>query len=344
MKTCTQCHATYPDETAKCASDGAPLVELDVWPDGTVVGGKYRILSRLGQDVVCAVYKAFHLKSHQFRTLKVMSQHLAGNEGFVKIFEQDAQQRKKLRHPNVARVEEVDEDEIGRPFIVMEYVEGLSLREVIQRYSPLPPPRVCAIARQVASGLEAVHAMGTVHRDVKPDSIFLVQGPGSEKVKLLGLGTPKLKEALLGDRFRTSPEAVIGTLQYLSPEQALGQLGAELDGRSDLYSLGVIMYQMLTDKLPFQAITAADWMMAHIQGIPTPIRVAHADLAIPDVLTNLVMACLQKNREARPASARDLVREIQHVEKEIDRMERARLAAPGPRGRHKSHGWKFWKG
>jgi hypothetical protein len=85
-------------------------------------------------------------------------------------------------------------------------------------------------------------------------------------------------------------------------------------------------------------------MMAHIQGIPTPIRVAHADLAIPDVLTNLVMACLQKNREARPASARDFVREIQHVEKEIDRMERARLAAPGPRGRHKSHGWKFWKG
>jgi serine/threonine-protein kinase len=320
-----------------------PLLELDAWPEGTVVDGKYRILAWLAQDAVCAVYKAFHLKSNQFRTLKVMSRHLASDPGFVKIFQRDAHQRKKLRHPNVARVEDIDETEDGRPFMVMEYVDGLSLREVIDRYSPLPPQRACSIARQVAAGLVAAHAAGMVHRDIKPGSIFLVQGPGSEKVKLLGLGIPKLREALLGDRFRTSPEAVIGTFQYLSPEQALGQLGDELDGRSDLYALGVIMYEMLTRELPFQATTAADWMMAHIQGNPIPIRVAHADLAIPDVLTHLVMECLQKNRVARPASARDFIREIEQVEKELDRIEKDRLDGQQGMGHHKPAGWKFWK-
>ena len=343
MKTCSQCHATYPDDIAECPADAMPLVELDAWPDGTVIDGKYRILARLGQDVVCAVYKAFHLKSDQFCTLKVMSRHLVSIPGFVKMFQQDAQQRKKLRHPNVARVEEIEESEDGRPFIVMEYVDGLSLREAINRYAPLPPLRACAIARQVAAGLGAAHALGMVHRDIKPESILLIQGPGSEKVKLLGLGIPKLREALLGDRFRTSPEAVIGTFQYLSPEQALGQLGDELDGRSDLYSLGVIMYQMLTAELPFHATTAADWMTSHIQGNPIPIRVAHADLAIPDILTNVVMECLQKNRVARPASARDFIRELAAVEKEIDRIEMARLDARQGPGDHPSPGWKFWK-
>ena len=343
MKTCSQCHATYPDDLGECPSDSTPLVELDAWPEGTVVDGKYRIVARLGQDVVCAVYKAFHIKSRQFRTLKVMSQHLASDRDFVKIFQLDAQQRKKLRHPNVARVVEIDECEDGRPFIVMEYVDGLSLRGVIDRYAPLPPLFACAIARQVAAGLAAAHALGIVHRDIKPEGIFLVKGAGRERVKLLGLGMPNLREALLGDRFRTSPDAVIGTFQYMSPEQALGQLGDELDGRSDLYSLGVIMYQMLTRELPFQATRAADWMIAHIQGTPISIRFAHADLAIPDVLTDLVMACLQKNREERPRSARDFIREIQRVEKEINRIEKDRRDALKTRGHRKSHGWKFWE-
>jgi serine/threonine-protein kinase len=117
-----------------------------------------------------------------------------------------------------------------------------------------------------------------------------------------------------------------------------------LDGRADLYSLGVIMYQMLTGWLPFQATTPADWMMAHIQEVPTPIRVAHAKLAIPDALTDLVMRCLDKNRESRPASARDFIREVEQVEKEIDQTVIAGKAAPKTREPRKvSSGWKFWK-
>ena len=182
-----------------------------------------------------------------------------------------------------------------------------------------------------------------VHRDVTPESIYVLDGPGSEKIKLLGLGIARLQEALLGDRFRTSPEAVIGTFQYLSPEQALGQLGDNLDGRADLYSLGVVMYQMLTGELPFQANTAADWMLAHIEGIPTPIRVAHAHLAIPDVLIELVAQCMKKNPAHRPPSARQLIRAIEYAEKEIGRTEKGKQATSETPGQRKSPVWKFWK-
>jgi serine/threonine-protein kinase len=343
MKTCPQCHTTHPDELAVCPSDGAPLVEPAAWPEGTVIKGQYRILAKIGQDVICTHYKALLLESEQFCSLNVMSWGLAGDPGFVKLFEQDALQRKKLHHANVSHVEGIGESEDGRPFIVMEYVAGQSLKRYIEQEAPFAPRRACALAKQVAAGLEAAHALGMIHRDVKPESIYLLDGPGGEKIKLLGLGIAKLQEALLGDRFRTSPEAVIGTFQYLSPEQALGKLGKELDGRADLYSLGVVMYQMLTRELPLQATSPADWMMAHILETPTPIRVAHADLAIPDALNALVMRCLRKNRDLRPHNAQDFIREIERVEKEIDSSEKAPPAAPETPEPRKSPGWKFWK-
>lgn len=343
MKICPQCHTTHAQDSFVCPNDLTALVECEIWPEGAVVQGKYRILAQLGQDIAGTVYKALQLKHQQYCTLKVMNRDLAADPEFVKLFTADALQRKKLRHTNVARVEGIDESDDGRPFIVMEYVEGRNLQEIIQQDSPLAPLRACAIAKQVAAGLEAAHALGVVHRDIKPESIFLLGGNRGESVKLLGFGISKLKEALLGDRFRTSPEAVIGTFQYLSPEQALGKLGDEMDGRADLYSLGVIMYQMATGELPFQANTAADWMIAHIQGTPIPIRVAHAHLAIPDVFADLVAQCLRKNPEERPASARHLIRELELVEKEIARIEKAKQTAPQTPGHHKSPGWKFWK-
>jgi len=343
MKTCPQCHTLFSDEVGNCPHDNTPLVESVAWPEGAVIAGKYRILSRLGQDIACTVYKALQLKTEEPRTLKVLNDELASDPDFVGLFEQDALARKKIKHPNVARVEGIDAADDGRPFIVMEYVDGASLREIMQRDAPISPSRTCAIARQVAAGLEAAHALGVVHRDVKPESIFLSGANGGEKVKLLGLGISGLKEALVGNRFRSSPEAVIGTFQYLSPEQALGKTGEEVDGRADLYSLGVIMYQMLTGESPFKATTAADWMMAHIQGIPTPIRVAYAKLAIPDALIDLVTYCMKKDPAERPASARDLVRAIEYVEKEIERLGKVSAAPPKKSPRQKSSGWKFWK-
>jgi len=345
MRTCPRCQATYSDDLAVCPDDRTPLAEPAPWAEGTIIEGKYRVVARIGQDVICTVYKAAEINSQKLRSLHVMSWGLSRDPGFVKLFQQDALQRRRLRHANISRVEGIGASNDGRPFMVMEYVAGQSLKRYLELEGPFPPLRACAIARQVAAALDAAHALHMIHRDVKPESIYLLDGPG-ERVQLLGLGISKLREALLGDRFRTSPEAVIGTFQYLSPEQALGHLGDQLDGRADLYALGVVMYQMLTCDLPFRATSAADWMMAHIQGAPASIRVAHADLSIPDSLIDVVMRCLQKSRDMRPASARRFIHELQRVERDIGGNENANPSATGSTAaetRETSSGWRFWK-
>jgi serine/threonine protein kinase len=368
MKTCPNCHAVYPNHFAVCPRDATPLAEAQDWSEGTVIRAKYRILSKVGQGGMGAVYKALHTKFDQLRALKVMSGDLAADTDFVKRFEREAVLMSRLQHPNVVRVDDIDESEDGRPFIVMEFVEGQSLRQVIQQEGPLAPLRVCSIAKQAAAGLEAAHLLGMVHRDVKPENIVLVGTVEGEKAKVLDFGIAKLKEARLGDGLRTATGIIVGTPQYLSPEQAMGKRSEELDGRSDLYSLGLVMYQMLTSELPFQADSAAGWMLVRLQEPPRPIRSARPDLAIPEALANLVMRCLEKDRDLRPANARELIREIERAEEEIRRSgkpvvpsattvaapmpppaEPATVAKPRPETAPKptatsrwARGWRFW--
>jgi hypothetical protein len=225
----------------------------------------------------------------------------------------------KLQHPHVVRVDDIDEAEDGSPFIVMEFVEGRSLRQVIQQEGPLQPLRACSIARQAAAGLGAAHLMGMVHRDIKPENIVLLNTPEGETAKVLDFGIAKLKEAQLGDGLRTATGIVIGTAQYLSPEQAMGKRSEELDGRSDLYSLGLVVYQMLTCALPFKADSAVGWMMVRLNEPPRAIQSVRPDLAIPDALANLVMRCLEKDRELRPPDAEHLIAEIERVVAETER-------------------------
>ncbi|MGO8819460.1 MAG: serine/threonine protein kinase [Terriglobia bacterium] len=331
MKICPQCNLAYPREVEECPSDRAPLVEAEEWPEDTMIDGKYEILGKISQDIACTVYKALLPKRRQFRVLKVMNRHLASSPGVVKHFKRVADQLMKLRHAHVAQVESIDKTPSGLPFIVMEYPDGQSLQELIQKEAPFAPFRATAIIKQIAAGLEAGHDRGMIHRELKPESIVVLSGRGKDKIKLLGFGDSQLKEFLVGDKFRTSPDTVIGAFQYLSPEQALGRASKDVDGRTDLYSLGVLLYQMLTHELPFKAVHASDFMIAHIQGTPIPIRVAHADLGIPDILNALVMHCLLKDPKERPPDARDFIREVEYVEKEIKKGRGNTLPGPGNR-------------
>lgn len=319
------------------------MVAMEDWPEGAVIKGKYRILSKVGQDAVSSRYKAIRVKRTEFLILHLLHRHLAGNPEYVKLFKQTANPQRKLHHANVAQVVAIDDSTDGLPFIVSEYTPGRNLQEIIEQDGPLAPLRACTIAKQVAAGLDAAHRRGLIHRDVKPEWIFVLGGRSDEKIKLLGFGSSQFKEAIVGGQFRTSPDTVIGTVQYASPEQALGRPSREVDGRSDLYSLGVILYEMLTKHLPFKATHAGDWMTAHIQGSPISIRVAHADLNIPDPLIDLVTHCLEKDPLHRPASARDFIRELEFVEREVKRIEKARRKTAEATGAQKSPAWKFWK-
>jgi serine/threonine protein kinase/WD40 repeat protein len=323
MKRCPSCQSAFPTNYTHCPRDGSALAEAGEWAEGTIVRGKYQILSKVGQGGMAAVYKALHIRFKELRALKVMSPELAGDPTFVKRFEQEAIVTRSLQHPNAVRVEDIDEAEDGRPFIVMEYVEGGNLKDVIEREAPMPVARVCSIVKQIAAALDAAHSLGLIHRDIKPANIALVAsrdkaGRLSDHVKVLDFGIAKLKEAHLEDSkvhplshmTMTGTGMVIGTPAYMSPEQAKGLKGEQLDGRSDLYALGVVMYQMLTGDLPLKADSTLELLMAHISTPPKPIQEIRPDLKIPAAVAAVVMRCLEKNRELRPATGQELINEI----------------------------------
>ena len=320
MKTCPSCHASYPDSYQVCPKDSAPLASWGAWTNGTVVRGKYRILGALGHGGMAEVYKALHVTFGEIRALKVMNADFLRDELFVKRFKQEAVLSRKLQHPNAVQVDDIDEAEDGRPFIVMEYVEGRSLRDVIEHDAPMPVVRVCGIARQVALALDAAHRLGMVHRDIKPANILVLSTPQGEQAKVLDFGIAKLRESRASDATAgmtlTGPGMVVGTPPYMSPEQALGRRGDEIDGRSDLYSLGIVMYQMLAGELPFAADTTVAMLLAHIQSLPAPLQ-GRRGLKIPGPIAGIVMRCLEKKPEERPASARALIDDLERAEKEI---------------------------
>ncbi|MGH9446075.1 MAG: serine/threonine protein kinase, partial [Terriglobia bacterium] len=316
MKSCPSCQSTYPGHFSMCPRDGTALVDAEEWSSGMVIRGKYRILNKIGQGGMGGVYKAHHVMFEELRALKVMNPDLLGNAGFVRRFKQEAVIARKLQHANAVRVDDIDEAEDGRPFIVMEYIEGKSLKSVIQEQGRLPVDRACSIAKQVAAALDAAHQLGMVHRDIKPANIVLIHTPAGEQAKVLDFGIAKLKEAHATEAegmTLTGTGIVIGTPQYMSPEQAAGKRGDQLDGRSDIYSLGVVMYQMLTGELPFKADTTIELILAQINTPPRPILEVHPDFNIPPAVAQLVMRCLEKKPEMRPSSGSRFISQIQSV-------------------------------
>ncbi|MFZ0961553.1 MAG: serine/threonine-protein kinase [Terriglobia bacterium] len=228
MKTCPTCQGSYPNNYAVCPTDGSPLQEVGTWVDGSVIRGKYRLLAKVGQGGMGSVYKALHLAFDELRALKVIAPELLTDDLFVKRFKHEAVITRRLQHPNAVRVDDIDEAEDGRPFIVMEFIEGKSLKKLIREEGPLPVPRVCSIVKQSAAALDAAHRLGMVHRDIKPDNIALVDAPDGEMVKVLDFGIAKMKEARMGEAAGltlTGAGVVIGTPQYMSPEQAMGKRG-----------------------------------------------------------------------------------------------------------------------
>ncbi len=332
MKSCPTCQGSYPNTYAVCPQDGTQLIEVGAWSDGAVIRGKYRIVTKVGQGGMGSVFKALHLAFDELRALKVMSPELMSDELFVKRFKHEAVITRKLQHPNAVRVDDIDEADDGRPYIVMEYIEGQSLKKLIQEQGPLPVPRVCSIIKQAAAALDAAHGLGMVHRDIKPDNIVLVETPEGEQAKVLDFGIAKVKEARLGGAMAgltlTGTGVVIGTPQYMSPEQAMGKRGDELDGRSDLYSLGIVMYQMLTGDLPFKADTTMEMLLAHMQKPPMNIAALRPDLQIPGSIARLVMKTLEKKPELRPPTAKALIEEIARAERDMAPAGATRVVRP----------------
>jgi serine/threonine protein kinase len=318
MKYCTACHKTYPTDHVECPADHTLLQVAHELQPGMIIRNKYQILNRIGIGGMGLVYRGRHLTFNELCAIKIVNDDIAGNANFLKRFQTEAMVTRKLRHPNAVRVDDFDYTEDGRPFIVMELVEGKNISEIIHKEGALAVPRAIRIARQVALAIGVAHKFGIVHRDLKPGNIILsTDEQGQEVAKVLDFGIAKLREAAGEDRpDMTMTGMVVGTPLYMSPEQFMGKKAAgEIDGRTDIYALGVVLYQMITGQVPFDAETPYALMLQHLQGTVKPPHEVKPELGIPEALSQVILKSMEKSRELRFQTAEEFVAALDQVEK-----------------------------
>jgi eukaryotic-like serine/threonine-protein kinase len=338
MKYCDKCRSSYPNEFNVCPIDNSALRVTSELIPGMTIRDKYLILDKVGEGGMGAVYRARHLAFNEIRALKVVHQSFAEDRAFIKRFKTEAIVARKLQHPNAVRIDDLDSTEDGRPFIVMELVEGGNLKALIAETGILSVSRALNIAAQAADALAAAHNLGIVHRDVKPDNILVTHSPldGTDFVKVVDFGIAKVHEGAIdvGSGYTaTRSGMIVGTPQYLSPEQAMGMHGDQIDGRADIYSLGIVLYMMLTGQLPFESDTPMGFLLHHVQTQPVAPHLIRPDLRIPAEVSAVLMKALEKDRTKRFASAQEMaqaLRNIQQHSQETRRFTPQAMSVPAP--------------
>jgi serine/threonine protein kinase len=318
MKHCPACNNSYPNSFRVCPQDNTALRQTNEIEPGMVIRSKYQILEHLGGGGMADVYRAKHLAFNEVYAIKVVKASYADDTAFNNRFKSEAVLTRKLRHPNAIAVEDYDTTEDGRPYIVMELVNGRNLRTLIDKEGALPARRTLSLALQVARALAAAHKLGITHRDIKPDNILVTQDEqGNEVAKVLDFGIARVKEGAftMAAYTATRKGMVVGTPQYMSPEQARGKVGADIDNRVDIYSLGVVIYEMITGKLPFESDTPMGYCLEHLNTVPVPPREFATGLNIPDGLSKLVMKALEKDREKRFSTMDEMIEALQDPER-----------------------------
>ena len=310
MKYCPACHKTYPADYNVCPSDQSGLQSAHELQPGMVIRNKYQILERIGIGGMGFVYRGRHITFNEVCAIKIVNDVIAGDANFLQRFQTEAVVTRKLRHPNAVRVDDFDYTEDGRPFIVMELVQGKNVGDILEEEVPMRVPRAVRVATQVAQALGFAHKLGIVHRDIKPGNIVLTTNEqGQESAKVLDFGIAKLREAVEGAKpGMTMTGMVVGTPLYMSPEQFMGKnAGQEIDGRTDLYSLGVVLYQMVTAQLPFEGDTLYSLMMQHMEGNARPPHELMPELQIPQSLSHVILKAIDKSRDQRFQTAEEFI-------------------------------------
>ncbi len=270
-----------------------------------LIDGKYRILRTLGEGGAGVVYAAEHVFLRKQVALKVLHPSHAASPAVLARFETEARATSQLEHENIVRVLDFGRSD-GAMYLVMELLQGRSLLEVLAERRQLPPAQALPIITAVLTGLEAAHAHGVIHRDLKPENVFLVErSDGTHGAKLLDFGIARLESA--EEKRLTSVGAILGTPVYMSPEQARGQL--DVDHRADLHAVGVILYETLAGRLPYDGENYNAVLFAIVGGTPPPLRAVAPE--IPPALEAIVMKAFAPDPAARYQSAAELRRELE---------------------------------
>jgi eukaryotic-like serine/threonine-protein kinase len=306
MKKCPRCGKEYENANTLCPADGTVLERAEDPLVGQTLAEKYRIEELINEGGMGAVYRGTHVLMDKTVAIKVLHPALAADDKIVARFSREAKAASRISHPHALNVTDFGESSNGVVFLVMEYLKGQTLKEVIHSEGPMPLPRAVEIVRQICGALEAAHTEGVVHRDLKSDNIMLLDVGGGDWAKVLDFGIAKIIEKVGQDPGLTAPNLIIGTPQYMSPEQC--SQAAEIDSRSDIYSFGVILYEMLVGHVPFAGESPTAIMMKHLQEPPPSVLEERKDL--PAAVARVVARALAKRPEDRFQTVSELSDEL----------------------------------
>ncbi|HSE96934.1 MAG TPA: protein kinase [Blastocatellia bacterium] len=304
MKSCPQCGKTFEDTFRVCPHDGVALLEASPAASDPMIGrllaGRFRLTKKLGQGGMGTVYKAVHTEMDRTCAIKVLLASAADSEAAVARFKREARMASRIENPHAVTIYDFGQAEGGLLYLAMEFIDGRSLSQVMEKEWPLGVDRVVNITAQIAEALSAAHSLGIVHRDLKPDNIMITEkGDDREYVKVLDFGIAKSLVESEADKV-TRTGFVLGTPIYMSPEQIAGE---PIDARSDIYSLALIVYEMLSSRLPFEGDNTQAIMYKRVMSAPIPLRQAAS--SISDSIERVVMDGLARKSADRLASAID---------------------------------------
>lgn len=309
MKECPACHRCFADQVNHCPSDGDRLkflINLD-----TTLDERYLLERKLGQGGMGLVFKAQHKFIKTQHAIKVILPDLVGNDpSLASRFRQEAMAAAAIRHPNTVSVTDYGVLQGTTPYLVMEFVEGRSLHDILAEQRRLSPVAAVEIMLAVCAGVAAAHRQGIVHRDLKPLNIMFRPGePPGETLKVLDFGLAKIKSGeLLGSFVAAQTQGMMGSPFYMAPEQWSDE---EIDVRADIYSLGVILYQMMSGDVPFKGKSVPSIMSMHLNAAPVPL--VERGVEVPPLLERAIQHALEKDPEKRPQSVEEFIEELREA-------------------------------
>ena len=316
-KRCPECGLSYGLQSETCSDDAVPLLIEKLDPSiGAIFGERYEVEAVIGSGGMSVVYRARHKLMNKNVAIKLLDPRLVRQQIAVKRFQLEAQAASRLNHPNVIIVHDFGITPDGQPFMVMDFLQGKSLMDMLDETPQVMPERARKIFIQIASGLGHAHRCGVVHRDVKPNNIIIeIDHNGEEAVKIVDFGIAKVASDSSNPQERlTRAGEFFGTTMYMSPEQCRGK---DVDHRSDIYSLGCVMVEALTGLPPFEGDNDLDTMQLHLSAEPPSLKVRRPDLQIPEQFEEITRKALDKNYEMRYQTMDELILDLENMSLQI---------------------------
>ena len=317
--TCLRCKEPIDSELDQCPHCGERVTLFQRTYATRLIDGKYQILDRLGVGGMGEIFKVRHIHLNELRVIKIMRPNVAADDQGLQRFLQEARTSTMIKHKNLAMLYDFAQLEDGSYYMVWEFIDGTNIQKWIAQNGALPPRLTVEISIQALHGLDHLHSMGLIHRDVSPENIMLSQDHhGKLLVKVIDFGIAKQLAEGEGGQGLTQTGMFLGKLKYASPEQA-GFLkeNEHLDPRSDLYSFGIVMYEMLAGRAPFQATNPHGYILKHVTEKPAPIAELNPASKVPRQLEDVIMRSLEKNRDQRFASAAEFAETLEAIRASI---------------------------